>query len=66
MRSSYQQQCSLAKVLRVILQAVVDHVLHVLRNHHHGAVALTAVDPLGFCRLSCLASGLALLIGLAR
>jgi hypothetical protein len=39
----------LAKVLRMKLQAVVDHVLHVLRNHHHRAVALAAIDALGFC-----------------
>jgi hypothetical protein len=38
----------LPEVLRVILQAVVDHVLHVLRNDHHGAVALTAINALGF------------------
>jgi hypothetical protein len=38
----------LAEVLRMELQAVVDHVLHVLRNDHHRAVALTAIDALGF------------------
>jgi hypothetical protein len=32
----------------MVLQAVVDHVLHVLRNDHHGAVALAAINALGF------------------
>jgi hypothetical protein len=38
----------LPKVLRMKLQAVVDHVLHVLRNDHHRAVTLTAINALGF------------------
>jgi hypothetical protein len=41
----------LAEVLRMELQAVVDHILHILRNHHHGAVTLTAIDALCFSGL---------------
>ena len=37
------------EVVRVMRQAVVDQVLHVLRDDHHRAVALTPVDPLCFC-----------------
>ncbi len=37
----------LPEVLRMVLQAVVDHVLHVLGNDHHCAVALAAINALG-------------------
>jgi len=40
----------LLHVLRVETQAVVDQILHLLSDHHHGAIALAAINPLGFCR----------------